>query len=73
MSITRRRSSLFSDIDKKNELKVQKTMRIIENLPEVNSDSDIVIPEYLKEFHRFDHIDCEKSFFTFSKTSSIRI
>lgn len=70
---SRRRSSLFGDLDEKNKKKREQTIRIIEELPEVNSDSNIILPDHLVDSHRFDKIPCEYSFCMFSKNSPIRV
>ena len=72
-SLFRRRSSLFGESEEKTLRKRAETMKIIEELPELNSDSEIIVPDYLKEHHRFDRISCERSFYIFPKTSPLRI
>lgn len=71
-TLIRRRSSLFADLEQKTQKKreeVKMQMDIVSD----DSGSQVSIPEYLKEFHRFDKFPCELSFYLFSKKSKLRI
>lgn len=72
-ALVRRRSSIFGSFDDQLQKKREQTLKMIAALPDVNSESDISLPSYLKDIHRFDKIACERSYFIFEKSSKIRI